>query len=265
MSVYDKATAFGKLAKDITVLADADERIAREQPILDGYMKELEQIDKLIDKCKKEGGGEPPPGEPEQPARAKPRQPKGKPGGDKPAPAEPTTPSQPGGAEPNAGESQTPAEPPIVEPPTPPAKTGGGGTVGLPIECGCKSASTAAWRDERSGLAAIAASLSLLQQCAENYGSELERFQRDSASIVLAARAVESALATPGEKGFKLFEAAIPGLASATNSLERLSEAADDFKSSLEGCEQKVPEAVELVKKAGATLGTAPPGLAKPK
>jgi len=280
VSVYDKATAFGKLAKDVAVLVDADERIAREQPIQDGYTKELEQIDRLIEKCKKEGKGGQQPGEPGKPSKPPPtpaaqkgKPGGGKPGGDQSAPSESTTPSQPGeptqpgqagGSELGGGEPQKPTVPPVVEPPTPPAKPDGGVTVGLPIECGCKSASTAAWRDETSGLAAIAASLSLLRQCTENYESELERFQADSSSTVRAARAVEAALATPGEKGFKMLEAALPGLTAATNSLERVAKAAGDFASSLEGCDKKLPEAVELMKKAGTALGTTPAEV-KPK
>jgi hypothetical protein len=40
--------------------------------------------------------------------------------------------------------------------------------------------------------------------------------------------------------------------------LEKLSKASEEFNSTLQGCDKKVPEATALIKKAGQTLGTTP-------
>jgi hypothetical protein len=254
VSTYEKVHAVAKLVEHTGVLLDAAERIEREQPIQDGYSKELDQIDKLIEKCKEESkGGQPPKKEPTTP-KPKVEPPTGKKGGDKPAPGEPTTPTKPG--EPGG---ETPTEPPVVEPPEPPAKPGGGGTAGLPIDCGCKDASTAAWKSEKNGLAAIAASLSLLQACSKNYEDALKSFQADSAGMTQTRSAIETALDTPGEKGFKQFSAAVPGLGAAGKSWERLSKASTEFSNTLQGCDKKTPEAAGLIKKAGQALGTTTP------
>jgi hypothetical protein len=259
VSAYEKLNAVGKLLKHTETLLDVDERIAREQPIQDGYSKELEQIDKLIEKCKKESQGGPP--SPQEPTPPKPKMepPTGKKGGGEPTPGKPPTTTEP-------GEPPTPAEP--VEPgggetppPTEPPKPSGGGTEGLPIDCGCKDASTAAWRNEETGLSAIAASLSLLQGCTEKYADVLRSFQADSAGMVESASAIVKALEIPGEEGFEQFRAAVPGLEAAEKSWEGLSKAATEFSSTLAGCDKKMPEATELTKRAGQALGTTAPGL----
>jgi hypothetical protein len=113
-------------------------------------------------------------------------------------------------------------------------------------------------RCEDNGLAAIAASLSLLQACAENYENELKSFQADSAGIAQTMSAISGALDTPGEKGFEQFSAAVPGLKAAGESWEGLSKAATEFSSTLQGCDKKIPEATTLIKKAGQALGTTP-------
>lgn len=266
VSTYEKVHAVAKLVEHTGVLLDADERIEREQPIQDGYSQELKQIDKLIEKCKEESkGGQPPAKEPTTP-KPKVEPPTGKKGGDKPAPGEPTTPTQPGEpstptepGEPGGGETPTPTEPPVVEPPEPPAKPGGGGAAGLPIDCGCKDASTATWRSEKTGLAAIAASLSLLQACSENYADALKSFQADSAGIAQTVSTIEGALEIPGEKGFEQFRAALPGLEAAGKSWKGLSKAATEFSNTLQGCDKKMPEAAEIISTTGKALGTTAP------
>jgi hypothetical protein len=262
---YEKIHAVTKLVEHTKTLLDTDEKVSREQTVQNGLSKELEHIDALIDKCKRASEGGPP--EPKAPPlkpgptppKPGPTPPKDKPGKDKPAPGEPTTPTGPG--EPGSGEGKTPpSEPPVVEPPPPPKPPGGGGTAGIPIDCGCPKASSAAWRSEDTGLAAIAASLSLLQGCAENYADELEQFRADSNSIAGAVRAVEGALEIPGEKGFEQFRAALSGLSAAAKTFERLSKAAEEFRSTIEGCDKKLPEAVELIKKAAKGPEITAPG-----
>jgi hypothetical protein len=265
VSNYEKVHAVAKLVEHTGVLLDAAETIEREQPIQDGYSKELDQIDKLIEKCKKGSeGGQPPKKEPTTP-KPKVEPPAGKKGGEKPKPGEPTTPT------PKPGEPSTPTEPdepgggktggdePPPPPPPPEPPTRPGGTVGLPIDCGCKEASTASWKNKENGLAAIAASLGLLQACAENYENALKSFQADSAGMTQTRSAIETALDTPGEKGFKQFSAAVPGLGAAGKSWERLSKASTEFSNTLQGCDKKTPEAAGLIKKAGQALGTTTP------
>ncbi len=262
---YEKIHAVTRLVEHTKTLLDTNEKVSREQVVQNGLSQELEHIDDLIDKCKRASEGGPP--EPKAPPlkpgptppKPGPTPPKDKPGGDKPAPGEPTPPTRPG--EPESGEGKTPpSEPPVVEPPTPPKPPGGGGTAGIPIDCGCPKASSTAWRNEDTGLAAIAASLSLLQGCAENYADELEQFRADSSSIAGAVRAVEGALEIPGEKGFEQFRAALSGLSAAATTFERLSKAAEEFRSTLDGCDKKLPEAVELIKKAAKGPEMTAPG-----
>jgi hypothetical protein len=268
VETYDKLNTLGKFLKHTSILLDADERIAREQPIQDGLSKELEQIDKLIEKCKQGSkGGEPEPkGPPPKPGPTPPKPkiepPAGKPGGQEPPPGEPATPTQPEPGEPGGGETpppQPPKEQPPPPPPEPPA-TPGGGPVGLPIDCGCPEMSTTSWHSQENGLAAIAQSLSLLQDCAEKYADELRSFQADSSTIAETVRSIEAALEIPGEEGFEQFRAALPGLKAAEKSWERLTNAAGEFSRTLEGCDKKVPEAAELIQKAGQLPETTTPG-----
>jgi hypothetical protein len=258
--------SIGKLVKHARTLAEIGDKLTNEQIAQNRLSWEFEHINALIEKCKKGSEGGQPSGK--EPAEPKPKvePPAGKKGGDKPKPGEPPTPTEPGepstptepGEPTEPGGTEPPKKPPIEKPPEPPAKPGGG-TVGLPIDCGCKEASTAAWRNEETGLAAIAASLGLLQACAENYENELKSFQADSAGMTQTRSAIETALDTPGEKGFKQFSAAVPGLEAAAKSWEGLSKAATEFSNTLEGCDKKLPEATALIKKAGQTLGTTTP------
>jgi hypothetical protein len=254
--------SIGKLVKHARTLAEIGDKLTNEQIAQNRLSWEFEHVNALIEKCKKGSEGGPPSGK--EPAEPKP--PTGKKGGKEPTPKEPTTPTQkPGepttptepGEPTEPGGTEPPKKPPIEKPPEPPAKPGGG-TVGLPIDCGCKEASTSTWRNEKTGLAAIAASLGLLQACAENYEDALKSFQADSAGMAKTRSAIETALDTPGEKGFEQFRAAVPGLQTAQESLEKLSKASEEFNSTLQGCDKKVPEATALIKKAGQTLGTTP-------
>ena len=254
--------SIGKLVKHARTLAEIGDKLTDEQIAQNQLSWEFEHINALIEKCKKGSEG----GQPSGKEPAEPKPPTGKKGGKEPTPKGPTKPTKPGepttptepGEPTEPGGSEKPKKPPIEKPPEPPAKPGGG-TVGLPIDCGCKEASTAAWRNEETGLAAIAASLSLLQSCAENYENELKSFQADSAGMTQTRSAIETALDTPGEKGFKQFSAAVPGLEAAAKSWEGLSKAATEFSNTLEGCDKKIPEATALIKKAGQALGTTTP------
>jgi len=263
---YEKINTWGTLIKHIDALIDADERIAQEVPIQKGLTKELEQIDRLIEKCKQEGGGGPPP--PKEPPKPKP-EPKPEPPGKKeprpgdpepPPPGEPPAPPEPVEPPSDKGEPRPPKPP---EDPPPP-KNGGAGIAGLPIECGCKDASIASWRSEKTGLASIAASLGLLKGCAESYAEAMRSFLADTVSIAETARGIEAAVEIPGERGFEVLSDAAAGLSAVQQTYEKLTKAAEEFRNTIEGCDEKMPVAVELIRKAGTPPETTAPG-AKPR
>lgn len=135
--------------------------------------------------------------------------------------------------------------------------------MGLPLECGCDDSSTAEWRKEDTGLAAIAAGLTCLKGHAEDYGQALETFKGQSPSMQQAMSAMEKALDTPGDQGFELFRAAVPGLEAATKTWEDLTKASETFAGAMKGCDKKVPEAAGLIRKNGEGLTKSAPGMTK--
>jgi len=245
-------SAARKVGQDLGTMFGTADRIRELQEATEGTLKELEDAERRLYKvCGAKSGSppkEPPPAEPPaKPAPAAKTEPSAKPGSAKGEPAQAQTepPGEPKGGQPATGGGKPPDNPP--------ARPAGGGTAGLPLNCGCDGWRYKSWGSSGAGLIRLSEDLGLAAQCTEAFESNvLAGFRSDLDLLSGAVKDVAGARSLPRQE----MQARLQGFLAKTEGLsarlENFFEQAGIYRSFLEGCGRTIKDAPELMRKGSA-------------
>ena len=254
-TAYAAGSAANKVGRDLGTIFGAADRIKELQEWAKDTQRELEDIERRLYKVCGEKSTPKKEPSPTKPAPS-----------DKPSPKpEPTPKPTPPKTEPPKGQTQEPTPPKAEKPktggggekpPEPPPKKPAGGTVGLPLNCGCDGAKNKAWGSSGPGLIRLADDLRGAAQCANVFESSiLPGFQNDLDLLASALKGVSGARSLPKEKIQAKFKEFLTKTMGMPTRLEKFSEQAALFQSSMEGCGQAGKQAAALIREGAAGTG----------
>lgn len=254
-AAYTAGSAASKVGRDLGTMFGTADRIRELEEATRGTLKELEDVERRLYKvCGEKSSSpkkEPPPAEPPaKPAPAPKPEPSAKPAPPKTEPTQPPTepPGEPKSDKPPTGGGGE--KPPDTPPPRP-----AGGTVGLPLNCGCDSWRYKSWGSSGTGLIRLSEDLRVAGQCAEAFAALVEGFTSDLDLLSGALKDVSGARQLPVEQMKAKFEGFLAGTKGLSARLEEFSGQAGRYRSYLDGCGQTVKDAPELIRKASAAAG----------
>lgn len=254
-TAYAAGSAASKVGRDLGALCGTADRIKELEEVTKETLRQLDDVERRLYKVCGEKSTPKKEPSPTKPAPS-----------DKPSPKpeptpKPTTPK----TEPPKGQTQEPTPPKAEKPktggggekpPEPPPKKPTGGTAGLPLNCGCEGWKYKAWGSSGQGLIKLADDLRGAAQCANVFESSiLPGFQNDLDLLTSALKGVSGARSLPKEKiqaKFKEFLTKTKGMPAR---LEKFSEQAALFQSSMEGCGQAGKQAAALIREGAAGTG----------